>query len=176
MSEVRQSKRGTMSKQSVGSTQVSSPPVSRDDAISYEPSLVRDLKSQHTRILAELKAIETYARDGDYGNTRKALGSFGKVLQAHLLQENFRLYPYLAQSVSDVRDEKKREIAAEMFKEMGVIGRTVVEFLNHYGEYPLGDESLEAFCIELDGICNALRERMFREETTLFKLYAPRED
>jgi regulator of sigma D len=165
-----------MSKQPVGSTKMYSPSVSRDDDISYEPSLIPYLTSQHTRILMEIKAVETHARNGDYSNTRKALESFGTELQVHLLQENFRLYPYLAQSVIDVRDDNKRQIAAEMFKEMGVIGRTVVEFLNHYGEYPLGEENLETFCTELDRICNALRERMFREETTLFKLYVPREE
>ena len=165
-----------MSKQPMGSTKMSSPSFSRDDAISYEPSLIPDLTFQHTRILMNIKTVETYARAGDYSNTRRALEGFGRELQAHLLQENLCLYPYLAQSVDDARDDNKRQIAAQMFKEMGVIGRTVVKFLNHYGEYPLDEGSLGAFCTELDGICNALRERMFREETTLFKLYMPRED
>lgn len=144
--------------------------------IHYEPTLIPDLTSQHTKLLKSLKIIETYARNGSYGKAGKALEEFRRQLQAHLLQENLLLYSYLGQSLRESCDDNRRQTATEMFKEMSSIARTVIEFLNHYSEHPVDKDNLAGFCAESTGICNSLQERMFREEMILFKLYLPPAD
>lgn len=144
--------------------------------IHYEPSLIPDLTSQHTKLLKDLKVIETCARNGSYGKAGKALEEFRRQLQAHLLQENLLLYSYLGQSLRATCDDNRRQTATEMFKEMSSIARTVIEFLNHYAEHPVTREKLAEFCSGLTGIGNSLQERMFREEMILFKLYVPPAD
>ena len=168
--------RGVMSKNSrAPSNQVSALPMAHsvDGTISYEPTLIPDLTSQHTRMLHNLKTIDSHARNGDFGKTAEALEEFRRQLHAHLLQENLFLYSYLTQTIKQVRDDNRRQLATEMFNEMSVIGRSVIEFLNYYLAHPASEHNLAVFCTELGGVCNALQDRMFREEMTLFKLYLP---
>jgi regulator of sigma D len=145
----------------------------QEGTIYYEPTLIMDLTSQHTKILNNLKVIEVYARSGAYGKIHKALESFRRQLHAHLLQENLLLYNYLALSLRETFDDNRRQTATEMFNEMSAISRTVIEFLNYYSEHSVAKGNLAEFCTELNGICNSLQDRMFREEMTLFKLYVP---
>jgi regulator of sigma D len=165
-----------MVKKSTRSTKQASPlfpEYMQDNNISYQPALIPSLKSQHTSILANLQAVETCALNGNYGETKEALEEFRKELQAHLHEENLCLYDYLVQSLRDTRDDNRRQAANEMHIEMGLIGRTVVEFLNHYREHPVGDANIDMFRIELGCIYRALHERMSREEKQLFSLYLP---
>ncbi len=140
--------------------------------LTYDPTLIKQLHSDHKELIELYGTIKKYLDKEDYNNVQKYLLQFSSLLRDHLLLENLKLYVYLTNALS--HDAQNLEIMIDMRKEMGRIGRTVNQFLTRYTEtLPWTEEKLYSFPNEFKQIGKVLVERINREENRLYTLYMP---
>lgn len=139
--------------------------------ITYHPDLIPRFKGHHASLLKLFKAIHTCASNDDFANAQKALRQFRNVLGEHLLEENIKLYTYIAKCVAE--DAHSSELMSNMKAEMGETGTVVMRFVRHYGEYGIVADTKRKFLEELDVIGAALVDRIEREENSLYTMYLP---
>jgi triphosphoribosyl-dephospho-CoA synthetase len=141
--------------------------------IPYDPSLIQRFKGHHLTLQKLLGDVQTEAEAGQYEDIAESLKTFQRVLQQHVLEENVRLYIYLTKCLAD--EPEDAEVAGEMKREMGEIGRKVTAFIRHYAEFGVDETNVNKFTKELDTIGSALQDRIHREEESLYTLYLPPE-
>lgn len=137
--------------------------------IQYDPGLIKKLKGDHQTLLRLYGEVATALENNEFDKVRGLLQQFKHGLQEHLLLENIRLYIYLTHHFAD--DDTTSEIVSDFRREMGGIGRTVMDFLRRYTESPISNDNATAFREEFEAIGKALVSRVEREENSLYTLY-----
>lgn len=92
-------------------------------------------------------------------------------IQSHLLIENVRLYIYLEHQLAD--DETSHRLIHDFRHEMDGIGKAVVGFLAKYKDLNVDSNLVASFGRDLEAVGKVLVDRIQREESTLYPLYAP---
>lgn len=139
--------------------------------ISYSAGLIPHFLDTHKELAALIAQLHDSAAAGRYADAEKTLHRFKSVLYAHLLEENVRLYTYLSYCVKG--DADGTELMGDMRLEMGRIGRDVTRFIKAYTETGISAGNVAAFLQQLDAIIEKLRDRLQREENSLYTLYQP---
>lgn len=139
--------------------------------IHYDAGLVGRFEGHHAVLVDLVGKVRSHAVAGDYVQTARYVRKFKLMLNEHLLEENLRLYTYLSYCLK--HDPEGSELMLDMRKEMGEIGRKVTRFIRHYEEHGVDSRNAAKFIEELDGITEALADRIAREERSLYTLYLP---
>jgi hypothetical protein len=139
--------------------------------IAYSNRLIADLETEHRKLLALFTDINSAYMAGDVVRTVANLRKFKGDIQAHLLTEQVRLYVYLQHALAS--DELSYTLMQGMHREMDVIGKSVLIFLDKYGAQNGKPELAAGFASDLGRLGVVLIERIKREETTLYPLYMP---
>ncbi|HEX7342239.1 MAG TPA: hemerythrin domain-containing protein [Rhodanobacteraceae bacterium] len=139
--------------------------------IQFHPDLIARFNGHHASLRKLLEIVRAHAMDNKFAEAQKSLQSFRNVLSAHLLEENVKLYTYMAKCL--VGDPDSEGLITGMKAEMGRIGTGVMHFLNKYRDAGITPFNKAQFLGELDAIGATLAERMEREETSLYSMYMP---
>jgi regulator of sigma D len=140
-------------------------------SLTYDPGLVRSLLNDHRSLIQIFQEIDAACRAHDIGECKEALGRFQSRLIDHLIVENTRFYLYVKNAMKG-SNPAAAEIARSFQAEMHQTAKVVTSFV---GKYSQDEELLQsaAFAQDLQGIGQALAERIDREEKTLYPLYVP---
>jgi hemerythrin-like domain-containing protein len=140
--------------------------------IRHDPALLESLLHDHIELNAIYQRIGKLRQDGHYDEIRAELVNFKTRLEAHILTENVRFYTYLEQSLSD--DAHNAEMMRDFRREMNTIARAVVAFVKKYQAAGTFDPSLQAeFARDYQSVGELLKQRLGREESSLYPLYQP---
>lgn len=162
---------GADSSRRSGAPAVMAPSTVLASALQHNPKLVTELKADHQSLLKTLDRIEQALADGDLARSASLLEAFGAMATAHLLKEDFRFYVYLEQALA-----YDPATHAQVFKfrlEMEGIGKDVLAFLAKYRNLAITPDLSDSFAAELADMGKVLRERIEREERTLYPMYLP---
>lgn len=141
--------------------------------IPYHPELMQQFAGHHASLRKLFAAIESDAERDNFKGAAASLEAFRRVLMAHLLEENLKLYTYLRKCL--INDDASAHIVRDMKKEMGAIGTQVMAFLDGYINTGITSANKHQFLADLTAVGAALADRLEREETTLYTLYMPPE-
>lgn len=141
--------------------------------IRYHPDLITRLQGHHIALLKLFGAVKTHAMNDEFADALKSMQSFRQALTTHLLEENVKLYTYLAKCLD--ADPDNRDLMMDMKSEMGKIGTVVMRFLNQYTNSGITPFNKKQFLEKLDEIGPALVDRIEREESSLYTMYMPPE-
>lgn len=139
--------------------------------IQFNPKLIPELQDEHRTVLDRLGRITQSHAAGNFPETAALLESFGSLLTAHLLKEDFRLYSYLEHSLAG--DPKTRAMVRQFREEMDGIGKAALAFLGKYRNIAVLPSLPDDFAAELAELEKILQERISREERTLYPMYLP---
>lgn len=137
----------------------------------YHPDLIARFHGHHASLQKLFGAIKTHATNDEFAEAQKSLQAFRRALTSHLLEENIKLYTYLAKCLA--ADPGTKGLMASMKTEMGQIGNDVMHFVNEYTNAGLTPFNKHQFLKELDAIGVTLLDRIEREESSLYTLYMP---
>lgn len=137
-------------------------------AISYDPTLIERLKTDHEDLVALYQKLGTLLEASKYGDIRSELINFKTRFEAHILTENVRFYVYLEQHLEDVHNT---ELMRDFRREMNTIARGVVEFVKKYQFSAFDGELRSQFVQDYQAVGGLLAQRIEREESGLYPLY-----
>ncbi|RDI98186.1 hemerythrin domain-containing protein [Dyella solisilvae] len=138
--------------------------------IRYHPGLVPQLTTEHQALLHTFGSIRTAAIQGNLAGATERLEQFRVQLQSHLLTENVRLYIYLEHEFA--QDPTSYALVHEFRREMDGIGKALAGFIHKYQNLAQQPDLATSFLEELARVGRVLMERIRREESTLYPLYA----
>lgn len=138
--------------------------------IRYHPELVQQLTAEHQALLQTFGSVRTAAIQGNLAGATERLEQFRVQLQSHLLAENVRLYIYLEHELA--QDPSSYALILEFRREMDGIGKVLAGFVRRYQKLSEQPELAAPFLEELARMGHVLMERIRREESTLYPLYA----
>ncbi|MEW5249578.1 hemerythrin domain-containing protein [Microbulbifer sp. 2201CG32-9] len=140
--------------------------------ISYDPSLITDLKRDHHDLVDAFQRIwsEGYEKR-DFRHLSQLLTAFKSSFQAHLIKENVRFYVYLEQALAG--DIHTLQIVKDFRTDMNDIANAVVQFCKRYNHEAFSQEMIRDFKLDYDKIGEALVRRVTLEEKELYTLYQP---
>ncbi|QIL91721.1 hemerythrin domain-containing protein [Microbulbifer sp. SH-1] len=140
--------------------------------ISYDPTLIMALKSDHHELIRIYQQIwsEGYERQ-DFRKIAELLKAFKSTFQAHLIKENVSFYVYLEQSLTN--DSHTLQIVKDFRTDMNDIANAVVQFCKRYSRDVFSREMLLDFKRDYEKIGEALTRRVSLEERELYTLYHP---
>lgn len=139
--------------------------------IGYHPDLIGRFHGTHAALRQLHASIKDHVERSDFSAAQGRLDAFRKTLTAHLLEENVKLYTYLAKCLET--DADNRDIIVSMKSEMGRIGTTVLAFINEFIGSGITSANERDFRERWDGIGAVLVDRIEREESTLYAMYLP---
>lgn len=139
--------------------------------IGYHPDLIPRFQMTHQALQKLYVSIKTQTEHGQLADAQKSLDAFRKALTGHLLEENVKLYTYLARCLAV--DPANNELMASMKSEMGQIGTTVMAFIKTYTQSGITPFNKRLFLDGWDEIGAILADRIEREETSLYTMYLP---
>jgi hemerythrin-like domain-containing protein len=132
--------------------------------------LIFQLTVQHKEILAIISKMET---EVGLSSDSKHAGQFlafweelSKILERHLLLEDDFLYPVLKKC----EDTKVCEVAAQFFKELGNLKQAYTDYTDKWSSSDTIGKANSLFINESNELFDALKHRIFKEDTILFKL------
>lgn len=137
--------------------------------LAYDPELIGRFKGHHQSLLKLFNDINTAAGGREYKQLEETLGRFKRVLQAHLLEENVKMYAYMQACLN--RDPQNARLMRDMKSEMTGIGNSVNRFITRYTRTTIDSGNVQSFQQELQEIGAILVDRIKREEDTLYPLY-----
>lgn len=146
-------------------------PAAPGTAIRYSAELIEQLESDHRSLLALFGTIQSSFKAGQLQAVVEKLENFRTAIQSHLLVENVRLYIYLEHQLAD--DEASHQLIHDFRHEMDGIGKAVVGFLAKYRDLSRDTNLVASFGRDLEAVGRVLSDRIRREESTLYPLYAP---
>lgn len=139
--------------------------------IGYHPDLIPRFQKTHQALQKLYVSIQVATEGNDFVGAQKSLDAFRKTLTGHLLEENVKLYTYLARCLA--ADPANKDLIGSMKSEMGQIGTTVMTFINQYSQTGLTPFNKRQFLEGWGGIGAVLTDRIEREETSLYTMYLP---
>lgn len=137
--------------------------------LSYDPTLIERFKGHHRSLLKLFGDIQRATEARDFATLTSTLARFKRVLQEHLLEENVRLYAYLAKCLES--EPENYQLMRDMKSEMVEIGSKVNKFITYYAKYDINHQNIEEFERQLTEIGGILTIRIQREEESLYTLY-----
>lgn len=147
-------------------------PRSSEDRIhsnGYDPVLISGLKSDHRDLLELFSEVSRTLENGNYEAIPSMLVAFKTRLEGHLLAENYRFYSYLEETLS--RDSENADLMRDFRKEMNTIARRVVHFIKQWEQSGINEASAPHFRRDLVQVGASLKQRIDREEQSLYPLY-----
>lgn len=137
----------------------------------YDPTLIKHLKSDHTALQDSLGRLEDHAQHRQFAKIPATLARFRNDLLRHIEEENLHFYAYVAHALRE--DPLVAERLDRTSARMAGIARLVSLFTRHYADIPVTQANREAFIRDLDVIASLLGDRIELEETSLYALYQP---
>lgn len=139
--------------------------------IGYHPDLIPRFQKTHQALQKLYASIKGSAEDNDFVAAQKSIDAFRKTLTGHLLEENVKLYTYLARCLA--ADPDNKDLIGSMKSEMGQIGTTVMAFIKQYTASGITPFNKRQFLEGWESIGAVLTDRIDREETSLYTMYLP---
>ena len=141
--------------------------------IRYDPQLIPHFVEAHRGLSALAIRLKAKVVEGRYIEATQLLRQFQTDIFRHFLEENVRLYTYLACCLKT--DPEGGAMMANTRREMGEIGRAITRFLKIY-EMGVDMDNADSFLDRLEGVVATLADRIRREESSLYTMYrAPSE-
>lgn len=139
--------------------------------IRYDPSLISNLRNDHSDLVAMYGQLGHDVRHGHYQRLPNALLTFNTRLEARLLIESRRFYAYLEQMLAG--DSDSMEIVRALRGETNALARGIIEFARRYQQTRVDGDNVDDFMREYDEVGKLLAMRIEHEEGNLYPLYAP---
>ncbi|MDH4226566.1 MAG: hemerythrin domain-containing protein [Deltaproteobacteria bacterium] len=127
--------------------------------------LIDELKSQHKELadaLESVRVIGAATRDG-----QMKLGAIKSKLLDHLKKEDMELYPVLKKAAEN--DKILAKILDTLARDMDGVSKAALAFFERYSN-PASASSTE-FSADFSGFVGALKARIQREESMLYREY-----
>ena len=140
--------------------------------VPFNPSLIAALTHEHRALDLLLVKARSAAQQNHYEDAMDILAQFKSALEDHQRRESIELHPYLA---THLRGDGSQDILKEMRANAALIRRSVEGLLNHYNAYPVSYINVARFEIEVGGVSEEFRERIEKEEASIYSLYMPPE-
>lgn len=140
-------------------------------AATYDPTLIKHLKSDHAGLQDSLVRLEDHAQHRQFAKIPGTLARFRSELHRHIEEENLHFYAYVAHALRE--DPLVAERLDRTSARMAGIARLVTLFTRHYTDIPVTPTNRDAFIRDLDVIASLLGDRIELEESTLYALYQP---
>lgn len=137
----------------------------------YDGELIGRLRSHHNTLLDLLTRASETAQAAKFDETGKCVSKFRRLLSAHLLEKNLRLYTYLSCCLK--ADPAGLELTRNTRRETSGISRQATLFITRYSDAGINEENRTAFLAELAQIKNELDASFAREERSLYTMYQP---
>lgn len=131
-----------------------------------------NLKRQHIAINNELDYILTQLKKEkssmDIYEMTVHINKLAGLLKMHLMDEDKFLYPNLL----NCNDTKMLTMTQQYINEMGSLAADYTQFKNKYNTSTKVNTNLDLFIVETKTIIEALKNRMNKEDTQLYRLIA----
>lgn len=138
--------------------------------IPFYPNLIKHLELDHQQLLSLYGNIGNSLYLQEYHLLPDQLAQFKQDFKAHLDAENIKFYGYLEQGL---KEQSQAFLSLRQFrKEMRVIERTVIKFIDHWMDFEVNRASAAEFRAEYEAIGAALVQRIEREEKELYTMYS----
>lgn len=128
------------------------------------------LQRQHKEIQEIVTNIKQTVENNNIGedasHMAKQISMLAGKLRVHLATEDKHMYPYLLQS----EDAKVRDIAKDYADEMGHISQEFMDYKDGFNTRTKIINNPQEFVKETQQIFKILEERMFKEDTHLYKM------
>lgn len=135
----------------------------------YKENLVISLEADHQELLSLYQNIMTEAKRHNFHTLHIELSTFKIKLKEHLAKEFKDLYVFIEFVVSDGSDKSS---VREFRTEMNTIAIQVMNTLNHYQQSHVNKSNIDKFIKSFEAIGGILVDRIMREETLLYPMYA----
>lgn len=135
----------------------------------YKENLVINLEAEHQALLLSYQKIMNHAKEHDFNMLRTELATFKIKLKEHLAIEFKDLYTFVEFMVTDENDKSN---VRKFRSEMNTIAIQVMNSLNYYQQNPVNKQSVNEFIKGFEEIGGVLVDRIMREETLLYPMYA----
>lgn len=143
-------------------------PISKDNPVDFDSSLVNELKKDHAQFLALIDRLLVLADKGDHDEINQLLSKFYADIKLHLMRENTKLFLYL----SVYAKKEKREDLVSLMEEAKETGHMLVKFCE---EFMVGNKFESQNCHDIKEKIKSIRDiflkRATKEETRLFPMY-----
>ncbi|MFZ7792480.1 hemerythrin domain-containing protein [Acinetobacter lwoffii] len=141
-----------------------------DVGIPFYPNLIKHLELDHQQLLSLYSNIGNSLYLQEYHLLPDQLAQFKQDFKAHLDAENIKFYGYLEQGL---KEQSQAFLSLRQFrKEMRVIERTVIKFIDHWMDFGVNRAAAAEFRAEYEAIGSALVQRIEREEKELYTMYS----
>ena len=137
----------------------------------YDPALIKHLKSDHASLQDSLGRLEDHAQHRQFAKIPRTLVRFRNDLQRHIEEEHEHFYAYIAKALRD--DPLVAERLERTSARMTGIARIVTLFARHYTDICVTQANRNDFLHDLEVIASLLGDRIELEETSLYTLYQP---
>jgi succinate dehydrogenase flavin-adding protein (antitoxin of CptAB toxin-antitoxin module) len=129
-----------------------------------------NLKRQHLAINTELDYILTPLKKEkssmDVYEITLHINKLAGLLKMHLMDEDKFLYPNLL----NCDDQGILEMTNQYINEMGSLAADYTQFKNKYNTSTKVNTNIDMFIIETNAVIDALKDRMEKEDTQLYRL------
>jgi hypothetical protein len=125
--------------------------------------LIEELEKEHAVIVETLSKVKKFGITSSEGQNTLIAAKNGFL--AHLKKEDDQLYPFLNKAAESNAALKQ---TLEMFaKDMDAISKTALDF---FDKYSIGGSGIE-FAMDFGALSAKLSQRIFKEESTIYKKY-----
>jgi len=138
----------------------------------YNYKLIKNLKIEHSALLDAYKLLMRSAYDQDYESIPDHLKKFCLFLSEHLKHEDSEFYLYLDFYYSQGKFFKEQALLKNFRSEMKTITIELEGIIYQSPNIPVTDQTVKGFIFEFDALGKILVERIHREESKLYPLYA----
>ncbi len=135
----------------------------------YKENLVINLEADHQELLSLYQKIMTEAKNNSFHTLHIELSTFKIKLKEHLAKEFKDLYVFIEFVVADGSDKSS---VREFRSEMNTIAIQVMNTLNQYQQSHVNKNNIDEFIKSFEAIGGILVDRIMREETLLYPMYA----
>ncbi len=136
----------------------------------FDYGLIETLRNDHQEICFSFDQMMKLAKDKKYTLAAELLDSYTNRIRAHYQRADVGLYSYLKCYIQQ-KYPKREKAFNELSLEMKNISIEIFYSISQSVNIPLCEETHEAFIKEFEVLGNAMKDRVKREETVLFKMY-----
>ena len=142
-----------------------------ENTVQFNKALIKNLVSEHKGLLNEFTNMLTAANSENFYLANQSLAAFASQLKAHLDLELVELYVYL-ESIAEQMSIEEEMAIKDFSDEMDKIGFTVTNLINKYINQVISATNKDQFLADFNGVAGILTDRIKREESYLYPLYA----
>jgi len=145
--------------------------MSDKDLPGFDYTLIESLAEEHKKIRIIYNKVMSAAVDKQYALVDYELGEFSVAIRDHYRKADNELYSYIKTFIQ-IKFPKREKAFTQLSVEMKNIAIEIFYIMTQSPNLPLTGQTYSEFMVEFLRIGKIMNERIIREETVLFKMYA----